>query len=164
MNYETVEDLLDHVQKFHNQASQYYQELIRIADKQRVKMLLEYMSGHEKYLEECLLEYENDVPKEVLESWSKYKPQSTYQKCFENSNLSHDMSVADVLKLALRLDDCLINVFRKIYESTDSSKIKELINNLLKLEKHEEKKMVRESLELKACKIIKLLSLNRFLN
>ena len=36
------------------------------------------------------------IPKEVLESWSKYKPQSTYQKCFENSNLSHDMSVADV--------------------------------------------------------------------
>jgi rubrerythrin len=164
MTYGTVEDLLDHVQKFHNQASQYYQELSRIADKQRVKMLLEYMSRHEKYLEECLLEYENDVPIEVLKTWSKYKPQSTYQECFEDSNLNHDMSVADVLKLSLRLDDCLINVFRKMYESTESRKIKELFNNLLNVEKHEEKSMVRESLELKACKIIKLLSLNRFLN
>lgn len=149
MAYETVRDVFDRIRHFHNQVSEYYHQLHEIADKERVRILLDYMDRHEKKLEECMTEYEDEAPKEVLNAWFKYTPVSTYQECFKDSALKHDMSIDDVITVAIRLDDCLINVFKRIVDSSESSKIKEIFNCLLKSAEKEKKKFVNEALELR---------------
>lgn len=149
MAYETVKDVFDRVKKFHSLVSEYYHQLYSIADKERVKLLLDYMRRHEEKLEMCIKEYENEASKDVLGTWFKHTPASTYQECFRDSELNHDMSIDDVITVALRLDDCLINAFRRIVDSSESSKIKEIFRCLLNSAEKEKKKFVNEALELK---------------
>jgi hypothetical protein len=149
MAYETVKDVFDRVRSFHNQVSGYYHRLYAIADKERVKMLLDYMSRHEKKLELCMAEYEDNASKDILNTWFKYTPASTYQECFRDSDLNHDMSIDDVISVALRLDDCIINAFKRIVDSSESNRIKEIFTCLLKSAEKERKKFVNEALELK---------------
>jgi len=149
MAYETVKDVFDRVGKFHHQVSEYYHRLHDIADKERVKILLDYMSRHERKLEKYISEYEDDAPKVVLDSWFKYTPASTYKECFEDSELNHDMSIEDVITVALRLDDCLINAFKRIVDSAESTRIKEVFCSLLRTAENEKRKFVQEALELR---------------
>ncbi len=87
MAYETVKDVFDRIRTFHHRVGDYYDRLYSIADTERVKILLDYMSRHEKKLELCISEYEHDAAKDVLEAWFKYTPASTYQQCFEDSDV-----------------------------------------------------------------------------
>jgi hypothetical protein len=135
-----------------------------MVEKPRTKMILEYMSGHEKYLGECLSKYEDEVPREIIDSGFEYQPEVTFQECFEENELNNEMSAAGVLRLALHLDDCFTNQIEKLIKNTHSSKIKNLFKNLLNIEDHEERKVVKEALELKTCKILKLFSLKEILN
>ena len=52
MAYETVRDILDRVRNFHDQVGEYYHRLYSIADKERVRILLDYLSRHEKHLKD----------------------------------------------------------------------------------------------------------------
>ncbi len=149
MAFETVRDILDRMRNFHTKVSEYYHQLYCIADKERVKLLLDYMSRHEKHIEKCISEYENDASKDILDTWFMAAPASTHRECFEDSDLNHDMSIDDILTVAMCLNDCLINVFKRIIESTEYSNIKEIFRSLLSLEEQERRKMVNESLELK---------------
>ena len=91
------------------------------------------MSRREKQLEEGLLEYEQDAPEEILNTWFKYTPDSTYQNYLEDSDLNHDMSIDDVITVGLRLDDYLINALKIISENTESDKIKEMLNSIINI-------------------------------
>ncbi len=149
MAYETVADVFDRVRNFHAQVGKYYNQLYLIADKEKVKLLLDYMSRHEKKLELCMSEYEDNASKDILNTWFKHTPASTYQECFKDSDLNHSMSIDDVISVALRLDDCIINAFKRIVDSSESNRIKEIFTCLLKSAEREKKKFVNEALELK---------------
>jgi len=148
MAYETVRDVFERVKEFHHRVSEYYKQLYVIADKERVKILLDYMSRHEKNLENYMAEYEDDAPRNVLDSWFKYTPASTYEQCFKDSELDHDMSIDDVIEVGMRLDDCLINAFKRIVDSSESNTIKEIFKCLLNSAERDKKNFVKEALEL----------------
>ena len=51
MAFETTKDVLDHARDFHRQLSDHYAQLRDKAERERVKMLLDYLSRHEKHLD-----------------------------------------------------------------------------------------------------------------
>lgn len=61
MPYETAKDVLEHARDYHRILSDFYNKLGAKAQKQRAKMLLDYLSRHEKHLEDSLAEYEKEV-------------------------------------------------------------------------------------------------------
>ena len=149
MAYKTTKDILDQARAFHEQLSAYYRKLSVKAQRQRVRMLLDYMSRHEKHLEECLLEFEQDASRKILETWFKYTPQMDIPSCFEDIELSRDMCIDDVIKLALRLDDCLVELYKGMVKEAESRDVKKVFTNLLEMEKHEKMNLVRDAIELK---------------
>ena len=68
MPYKKTRDILDRARTFHNNISERYRTLSVAAEKEKVKMLLDYLSRHEKNLAKSLEEYEEDASREILEN------------------------------------------------------------------------------------------------
>lgn len=149
IRFKQTKDVLDYVRTFHSQLSKYYESLSQIAEKERVKMLLDYLSRHEKHLAENLAEYENDAAKKILNTWFRFIPKNIPPDCFENNKLKPNISVDDVISIALHFDDCLIELYKVMAEEAEIEELKDLFNNLLEMEKQEEKILARDALWLK---------------
>jgi rubrerythrin len=151
MAFETIKDVLDHVREFHHQLSTFYRNLIDKTDMERVRMLLDYLSQHEEHLEESMARYESEVSERILKSWFQYPPPKEIPGICKTLAVDEvvDLSVDGVIKLALELDDCLIDLYNEMIRGSKSEEVREVFQSLLDMEKQEELELVRDSLELK---------------
>ena len=148
MPFETVKDVLDHARAFHQELEIYYDRMSQIAEKERVQILLEYLSRHERHLDECLAAYENDAVHAVLDTWYKYTPDKATVHDIESLQLKPSMTLADVIAAALKMDQCLVELYQEMLDRSVSEDIKELFKQLLTLEKTEEVQLVRDAVEM----------------
>ena len=151
MSFETTKDVLDYVREFHRHLSEFYHNLSNKTERQRVKLLLDYLSGHEKHLEENLARYEEDVSERILNAWFQYPPPKEVLnacKCVVIED-KEDLSVDSVIEMALQLDDCLIDLYKEMVKSSEFEEVKEVFNNLLAMTKQKKMDLVRDSHELK---------------
>ena len=147
--FERTQDVLDHARTFHNELRRLYEQLSTETQKERVKMLLEYLSHHEKHLEQSLAAYEESASERVLDTWFKYVPQEDKLKEFQDVKLEPDMSIDDVVDVALRMDNCLVEFYKDMAEVAVIPEVKEVFTNLLAMEEKEKRKLVRDALRLK---------------
>lgn len=147
MPAETVRDVLDRARAFHRELGEFYHQLEDASEKARVKLVLEYLRHHETFMEECLTKFEDGASANVL-TWYKNTPDAATHKCFENLEVRPDMTAEDVMRVALRLDECLIRLYRGMAERAPSAEVRELFDDLLKLELREERNMVRDTGEM----------------
>lgn len=170
--YQQVRDVIEHTRSVHRQLSRYYQALEQQVDKERVKLLLHYLSGHERNLEDALANYQGEVAQVVLDDYLQYLPakndefsiadtslQDTTIKNTPSKNtiseditsehtvIKRDMSVADVVSLALKYDDYLIDLYRDLSERGDQPQVRALFRNLLQLETQARHQMARGAVE-----------------
>ncbi len=146
--FETTRDIIDLARRFHGEVSAFYEHLGNQASKGRVKLLLQYMSRHEKHLERCLEEYEQDASERILATWFQYAPATTPIEHLQTVQLEPEMSIDDVVEVALRLDECLVDLYREVAEQADSREVTELFCNLLDLEQQEEIAVTRNALSI----------------
>ncbi len=146
--FERTRDVLDHARSFHHQVGELYQRLENRAEKERVQMLLDYLRRHERHLEESLADYEEDASKRILDTWFQYTLEEDPSNLLSEVEIKADMAVNDVVRLALRLDDYLIDLYRSMVDNTDISEVKEIFTNLLELEQQDEHQLARNALRL----------------
>jgi len=151
MAFETTKDVLDHAREFHTQLSDFYILLSRKSEKERVKLLLDYMSEHEKYLEETLGRYEEEVSGKILNTWFQYPPpKKLLETCREVSiNKTDDLSVDDVIEMAVQLNQCLIDLYKEMIKNSETEQIRDVFTNLMEMEKRQELELVRDAQEWK---------------
>ena len=153
MAFETTKDVLDHAREFHGHVSEYYHRLSEKSQKARVKMLLDYMSWHEKELEKALAQYEEGVSERVLNTWFQYPPpKGVLEVCMcMNMNFEEreDLTVDDVVGMALELDKCLIQLYEVMVVRSEYEEVREVFKNLLEAEKRRELDFVRDAMHLK---------------
>jgi triphosphoribosyl-dephospho-CoA synthetase len=146
--FKTARELLDRVKEFHRDLSSYYANVSEIAHKERVKTLLRYMSRHETSLVQCLDRYEKEAAKKVMDTWFQFPPALDKRKCFEGvRKLESDMSLEDVVETALWFDNCLVEFYQQLADTSVSEDVTELFQNLLervKEEKHEAARTLTE--------------------
>lgn len=143
-----IRQLLEQARAFHKDLGVFYDRLGQTADKSRVKLLLEYMSRHEEYLEQCLVEYGKGANTQVLDTWMKFTPEMASPACLADSTGSPPMTIADVVALALKMDECLVRFYQQVGENAHSEGVRELFTQLMRLEKSEELLTVRNALEM----------------
>ncbi len=143
--YKKTSEIIDFIGSFHRKMSEYYMKLNEGTKKQRIKILLDYLLEHEKQREETLANYQKEASSKVLNNWFKYVPENLPYDCFDNVVIDPEMSVDDVVINALRLNDCLIEMYKDLIKETEVEEVKEVFNSLLiRLEK-EEKNLVRDA-------------------
>lgn len=146
MAFERTRDVLDYAKKFHRDLSGFYAKLGETAAKEKIRILLNYISRHEQHLEECLQGYENDASRNILDTWFKYTPEMPPCRCFEKEVLTPDMTVDQVVETMLRIDRCFIELYRQMAEKAHTPEMRDLFNKLLDMEKTEETQLLSRAL------------------
>ncbi len=147
MRFEQVRDLLDHARLFHKHLSEFYADLASHEEAERVKLLLEHLGRHEKHLEESLAEYEDEASRQVLDSWFQFTHDESTLKIPESMEIKPHMTIADVIRIGLALDNRLIEVYEESAQSAEVPEVREVFENLLEMEEEEKHTLMRAALE-----------------
>ena len=146
-NFEQVKDVLDYGKKIHEDLSGFYDSINAMEQQTRVRMLLDYLSRHERHLEQTLERYESETHKQqILETWLQYSPSINIEKMISCQNIHPDMDTDEVIRLAIGFDDALVELYKEAEAEVDAPHVREVLENLVALESHEKLKMVRDTL------------------
>lgn len=148
MPFNQTREVLNQARRFHQKLSEFYEGLKEAASKERTQALLGYMSRHEQYLDECLAEFQKDVSKSVLDSYFQFESEATKLSKISEFKIKTDMEVEDVVSAAMHFDACLIRFYREMANHTTSQKVREVFENLLVMEEHEQLELSKTMLEL----------------
>lgn len=143
MRFETTQDVLNHIREFHKKASALYQELAEKEEQKRLQLLLNYMSRHEAHLEQSLAQYEQETSQKILDTWFQYIPDQQLLQPIQDVEVEPNASVQEIVDLAMRLDDCLIALYKEMIEHAAANEVKEVFQNLLEMEKQEQHQLAR---------------------
>jgi len=146
MAFDQTKDILEHAREFHQKLGVFYEELKDSASKERTRALLDYMSRHEKYLDDCLAQYEEQVSDNVLDTYFKYGSESTRMTSIDDFEIKPEMDVDDVIAAAMHFDACLIEFYREMAQRSLSDKVREVFENLLVMEQHEQIELSKQTL------------------
>ncbi len=146
MAFDQTKDVLDHAREFHQKLGVFYEDLKESASKERTRALLDYMSRHEKYLDDCLSQYEEQVSDNVLDTYFKYGSESTEMTAISDFEIKPKMDVEDVVAAAMHFDACLIEFYREMAQRALSEKVREVFENLLVMEQHEQIELSKQML------------------
>ncbi len=146
MAFDQTKDVLEHAREFHQKLGVFYEDLKESASKERTRALLDYMSRHEKYLDDCLSQYEEQVSDNVLDTYFKYGSESTEMTAISDFEIKPEMDVEDVVAAAMHFDACLIEFYREMAQRALSEKVREVFENLLVMEQHEQIELSKQTL------------------
>lgn len=144
-SYKQVSDIFDYIRLTHHQMRTFYDGLHLKDETERMKILLDYLSKHEKHREDALAQYENDTVSKILGTWFKYIPEDNTATCLESFRIKSDTNVDDIITMYLKLNNCIIQLYKNIVEETGSNEVKEVFTSLYKQLEKEEKNMVRDT-------------------
>ncbi len=146
MPVETTRDVIDQARAFHRQLRDVYSQLQEKAHKERIKLLLEYMSAHEVQLEENLEAFEEVANKQVLDSWFQYPPEQIHQVTVDGIKNIDDLTIDDIINLALKFDDMLLNFYQESADKAELRSAKDVFNNLVAEQQQARRTFVRQIL------------------
>ena len=146
MTFKRAKDVLDYARTAHHLISEFYHKLSEQTSKERLKLLLDYLSEHEKHLEEGLSKYEDEASDIILKTWFQFTECEDMKKYLEETVFNPDSTENDVMRIAMDLDDCFIQKFKEMSTRTESERAREVFNNILELEKSEKRRMVLSAL------------------
>lgn len=148
MHYQTVKDVVDHSRKLHQQIGQMYGKLAKEQSQEKVGMLLDYLQRHESHLENSLCDFENDKSQKVLESWFQYAPDHDIDELLAKMEVHDHMNADQVVTMALELDDYFISLYQDMVDSTSSSAVRAVFQNLLDMEEQEKIRTAKTALQM----------------
>lgn len=141
--YTKVRDVLEKAREFHQQLTEFYDRLSDRAERDRVEMLLDYMSRHEEGFEEAFDDYTDEGAEKLLETWMQYGPEEDTLDVPDPGELDADMDVDDVVATALDLDDALVRFYEEVAERAKSSDVRDLFRKLREQQESEKAKLKR---------------------
>jgi len=148
MPFNQTKEVLTQARKFHQKLSEFYEDLKDSASKERTRALLGYMSRHEQYLDECLAAFQKDVSRNVLDSYYQYGSDATKLSHITEFKIKPEMDIDDVVTAAMHFDACLIKFYSEMVNRAPSSAVREVFENLLVMEQHEQLELSKTMLEL----------------
>lgn len=147
-NVQTAKDVIEQTKAFHKRLGTFYKELSDKADKERVKLLLEYMSRHHDSLASVMDEYEAEVSEHILNTWFMYVRKECDFSPFFDAELSPDMTTQEVMALSVDLDRCLLETYEAMIQNDIPDDVSEFFQGLLDMEKREKIKMAKNALRI----------------
>ena len=144
--FSQIRDVLEQVSGFHGQLAAYYSQLAGTAAQERVKLLLDYLSSHERNLEKSLVDYEDDASRQVLETWVDETHCTKMLAGCRTMQLPSAMSVEDVARIAMQIDECLLRIYRHLADKAETESVRDVFRNLVTLEQGELRKLALNAL------------------
>jgi rubrerythrin len=133
--------MLDHVRDFHGRLAQYYSQLSDKAAQERVKLVLDHISSHEKNLQKGLGAYGDDASRQVMDTWADCRHCEEILKTCEQAPIVPEMTVDGVTRVAMDVDRCLLSFYREVAGNAESESVREVFRSLIDMEEAELRKL-----------------------
>ena len=145
---QTAKDVIEQTKFFHKKLGDFYDNLSDKVEKERVKILLEYMSRHHDNLAAIVDEYEESISEHILETWFMFANKKCDLNPFFDATLDPTMSTQEVIKIAVDFDQCLLDTYEGILQNEISDDVREVFQGLLEMEKNEKIKLAKNALKI----------------
>lgn len=146
MSYSTVRDILTYSQNVHQHASALYEQLREETQRERVDMMLKLLALHEQGLASAIAGFREDRRSRILDEWHQFEPADIGDLLSECRAIHPDVSVDELVMIALKVDEFLIRVYQQLAADASSAEARELFENLAALEESEKIRTVRAAL------------------
>jgi hypothetical protein len=146
MAYETVRHVVDDARKFHKELEALYEKQSDQTNRDKLRMILDFMGRHETALEQWTAETEAGVAPGILDMRLHFMPDIAECEDFGSATLSEDISVHEAIRTALRFDDCLVAYYRQMAEGPVPPEVKRLFRLFLRTEQSEERATIESAL------------------
>ena len=144
-NFEQVKDVLAYGIDLHTRLRDTYDRLGVESEQTRVKMVLDYLSRHEFNRQQAMQRFEETTRRNILDQWMQYAPSSNIEQLLTATHSRSNLSVDDVISLAMRFDDALIAIYRETASEIDDTRAREVFHNLAEMEFREKQRFVRDA-------------------
>ena len=147
MAFEQVRDVIERARAFHRELADFYHRAENDAERERVKLLLDYLVRHEQRMGAQLAAFEHDSSRRVMETWFVVSPGATIREEIARIKLRPDMTTSEVICMALRIDEFLLQLYREAAEEATNEAVRETFQRLFEEGKRERSKMVLDVFE-----------------
>ncbi len=140
MDIVTIADLLRRIENFEDMLADFYEKLSHETTSEGVRLLCDYMSRHRRRTHKALFELpvENvDQIRRICNTPLRYEPAGLNSHCFDKAKLTPDATGEEVLEMAIKFDECLIQFYRQVVQRPVSREIKTLFENLILWEQND---------------------------
>ncbi|MFZ7110663.1 MAG: hypothetical protein ACOWYE_03185 [Desulfatiglandales bacterium] len=147
--YEQIEEIIAMAADFHGRLGRFYERLTDEVEKERVAMLLEYLSRHEKRLHEGLRRYAMEEGQKNSETWKQFVigEEGLSLKGLEPSA---DMTVDELVEMVMEVNDRLLSFYRETADSASMTpRVREMFLQLAEQQEHEKEKLVQSAEQIK---------------
>ena len=141
MRFEKTVDVLHHAYLFHNELSDFYRKNSTINTSDKVKLLLEYMAENEKKSAQEIIDYQERASTKILGAWFQYARDDDILKIPELNDTDLIQEPEDIVELAMKHSDELIELYTEMSDYSDIAELKEVFNNFADMQRQEKKKL-----------------------
>lgn len=146
MQIETLKDVLHWTKEFHQHLSEC---LSQCADKhadERARMILAYLSDHEKTLTKVVNGFETSSNEQALNTWCyEYVNKQPIVQHVHCDSPFADLNAAQIMEVIVDQHQQVIELYRYLASRADIPSTQELLASLRSLEEHEIKRMVQST-------------------
>jgi hypothetical protein len=146
MSFKTVRDVLQLSQDIHSNAAILYEQLREQTQRERIDMMLKFLSRHEETLALTLAKVQSEMSERILDEWHQTELMSIATVLDGCKQCHPDISLEELVDLALKVDDALISLYRHMASEASTDAARQLFNNLVVLEENEKIKTARAAL------------------
>lgn len=145
--FKRVSEIIEIIQAYHCGLGNYYLTLKDEIEDERSKLLLDFLSKSEFFIDEYLEKYKEGSPRKILNCWVKYVPwlpTNVYCKCREELKINSPLQTYDILEIANHFDNCLIDFYTTMVNEIQNREAQEMFSNLLRVAKKHEMNLSRD--------------------
>ena len=145
MELKTFKDLIDWTRTLHHHMATCLAQSAGEHEEARARILLDYLATHESELEKTVQGFENDADARVLKTWIydflTHNPIETHRTCdlpytqLDFNGICHEI---------FDFHDQIIELYQNLQDRAEIPEAREVVENLLNLERHEAMRIARE--------------------
>lgn len=146
MQVQNLKDVLRSTKKFHQHLSQCLSDCADENMDQRARMILEYLSGHEKILAKVIAGFEASGDAHALNTWFyQYVDKQPIVQNVHSDAPFANLNVEQIIEVVVDQHQQIIDLYRYLLSHAEIPSAKELLSSLCSLEEHEIKLMVHSA-------------------
>jgi hypothetical protein len=141
MGVVTIAEVLRHVEEFEDMLADFYAKLSHQTTQEGVRLLTDYMSRHRRRTHIALFKLPVESVEQIhriCHTLLRYEPHGADCHCFEGIELPPDATAAEVLDIAIKFDECLVQFYRQVVRQPVDQEVKQLFESLIRWEQDDE--------------------------
>lgn len=143
--FKQVIDVIDYSKIIHARLRKFFEALNKKSQPEQVKMMLEYLIGEHRHIEEVLTRFEAESQQTITNSWMQYTPSIDIPQLIDSHKVETYESVDEIVPLITLFNEALENFYHEAENESELPTVRQLFHNLAEMEDMENLKQLRAS-------------------